>query len=69
MRFLSQDVTGMAEHLAELSDRDMKTICKHINDALDEKLRLIPGIAKSSTVRTEEDRPVRNIIEIAIIQL
>ena len=50
------------EQLAKLFDRDIKTIGKHINNALKEELQDVPTVAKFATVQKEGDRKViRNI--------
>ncbi len=38
------------QQLSELFDRDVKTIGKHINNALKEELKDIPTVAKFATV-------------------
>ncbi len=48
--------------IAELFDRDVKTIGKHINNSLNEELAGLPTVAKFATVQHEGDRDVvRNI--------
>ena len=37
------------EQLAKLFDRDIKTIGKHINNALNEELKDVPTVAKFAT--------------------
>ncbi len=37
------------QQMAELFDRDVKTIGKHINNALNEELKSIPVVAKFAT--------------------
>ncbi len=49
--------------MAELFDRDVKTIGKHINNALREELVGIPTVAKFATVGTEGVRLVERDIE------
>ncbi len=44
-------------------DRDVKTIGKHINNALNEELQDIPTVAKFATVQKEGDRRVTRNIE------
>ena len=39
------------EQLAKLFDRDIKTIGKHINNALKEELQDVPTVAKFATVQ------------------
>lgn len=51
------------QQLAKLFDRDIKTIGKHINNALNEELKDIPTIAKFATVQKEGDREVTRNIE------
>lgn len=52
------------QQLAELFDRDVKTIGKHINNALKEELNDgIPTVAKFETVQTEGTRAVSREIE------
>ena len=50
------------EQLAELFDRDVKTIGKHINNALKEELDN-STVAKFATVQTEGNRKVTRDIE------
>ncbi len=50
------------QQMSELFDRDIKTIGKHINNALKEELNNIPTVAKFATVQSEGNRKVeRNI--------
>ena len=51
------------EQLAKLFDRDVKTIGKHINNALNEELQDVPTVAKFATVQKEGDRKVTRNIE------
>lgn len=51
------------QQLAKLFDRDIKTIGKHINNALNEELKDIPTVAKFATVQTEGNRRVTRNIE------
>ena len=51
------------EQLAKLFDRDIKTIGKHINNALKEELKDIPTVAKFATVQKEGERDVTRKIE------
>lgn len=41
------------QQLADLFDRDVKTIGKHINNALKEELKDVPTVAKFATVQKE----------------
>lgn len=49
--------------IATLFDRDVKTIGKHINNALQEELDGLPTIAKFATVQKEGERIVTRTIE------
>ncbi len=49
--------------LAVLFDRDVKTIGKHINNALREELRFVSTVANFATVQKEGDRWVERYIE------
>ena len=51
------------EQMAKLFDRDIKTIGKHINNALEEELKDIPTVANFATVRKEGERTVTRNIE------
>ena len=51
------------QQLAKLFDRDIKTIGKHINNALSEELKDIPTVAKFATVQKEGEREVTRNIE------
>lgn len=51
------------QQMAELFDRDIKTIGKHINNALKEELEDIPTVAKFATVQTEGSRLVERQVE------
>lgn len=42
------------QQLSELFNRDVKTIGKHINNALQEELKDIPTVAKFATVQKKE---------------
>ena len=44
--------------MAELFGRDVKTIGKHINNALAEELKDYPTVAKFATVQTEGNRTI-----------
>ena len=46
------------QQLAKLFDRDIKTIGKHINNALNEELKNIPTVANFATVQKEGTRNV-----------
>ena len=51
------------QQLALLFDRDVKTIGKHINNALKEELKGIPTVANFATVQQEGERLVTRDIE------
>ena len=51
------------QQLAELFGRDVKTIGKHINNALKEELRKVPTVAKFAIVQTEGKRRVTRNVE------
>jgi len=51
------------QQMAELFDRDVKTIGKHISNALREELNEIPTVAKFATVQKEGKREVERQIE------
>lgn len=51
------------QQLAELFERDIKTIGKHINNALNEELIGLPTVAKFATVQFEGERQVTRQVE------
>ena len=51
------------QQISELFHRDIKTIGKHINNALKEELKDIPTVAKFATVQMEGNRQVTRNIE------
>lgn len=51
------------QQLSKLFDRDIKTIGKHINNALSEELKDIPTVAKFATVQKEGERDVTRNVE------
>ncbi len=51
------------QQLSKLFERDIKTIGKHINNALSEELKNIPTVAKFATVQKEGRRNVTRDIE------
>ena len=51
------------QQLSELFGRDIKTIGKHINNALKEELKDVPTVAKFATVQKEGERKVTRDIE------
>ena len=46
------------EQLAKLFDRDVKTIGKHINNALNEELQDVPTVAKFATVQKDGNKRI-----------
>ena len=51
------------QQMSQLFDRDIKTIGKHVNNALKEELRDFSTVAKFATVQTEGNRMVEREIE------
>ncbi len=51
------------QQLSKLFNRDVKTIGKHINNALQEELKDIPTVAKFATVQKEGERDVTRDVE------
>ena len=61
---ISQDTVWLnRQQLAMLFDRDVKTIGKHINNALKEELNDVASIAKFATVQIEGSRIVNRTME------
>ena len=61
---LNNDNIWLNRHqLAALFDRDVKTIGKHINNALTEELYGIPTVAKFATVQKEGNRLVNRDVD------
>ena len=52
------------QQMSKLFGRDIKTIGKHINNALQEELKDIPTVAKFATVQKEGEREVTRNIEL-----
>lgn len=62
VRLENETVWLIRNQIAQLFDRDVKTIGKHINNALKEELAGMATVAKFATVQKEGDRSVvRNI--------
>ncbi|MGX8852830.1 RhuM family protein [Amedibacillus sp. YH-ame10] len=59
----SEEIWITRNQMAELFDRDVKTIGKHINNALKEELKGLATIAKIATVQNEGSRNVKRNIE------
>ena len=57
------------QQLAELFGRDVKTIGKHILNAMKEELRNVPTVAKFAIVQTEGNRQVTRAIEFYNLDL
>ena len=51
------------QQMATLFNRDVKTIGKHINNALAEELADIPTVAKFATVQKEGEREVKREVK------
>jgi hypothetical protein len=51
------------QQMAELFDRDIKTIGKHINNAVKEELNGLPTVANFATVQTEGNRKIERKID------
>ena len=58
VRIENETVWLNRNQIATLFDRDVKTIGKHINNALHEELQGLPTVAKFVTVQKEGDRTV-----------
>ena len=58
VRLENETVWINRQQMAELFDRDVKTIGKHITNALKEELKEIPVVAKFATVQQEGERSV-----------
>jgi hypothetical protein len=63
VRLEEETVWLKRQQIATLFDRDIKTISKHINNALSQELRGLPTVAKFATVQQEGDRLVNRGIE------
>ena len=63
VRMEEETVWLKRQQIATLFDRDIKTISKHINNALRQELRGLPTVAKFATVQQEGDRLVNRDIE------
>ena len=63
VRLADETVWLNRQQLSELFGRDVKTIGKHINNALREELRKIPTVAKFAIVQMEGNRRVTRNIE------
>ena len=63
VRLENETVWINRQQMAELFDRDVKTIGKHITNALKEELKEIPTVAKFATVQPEGERSVTRLVE------
>ena len=63
VRLENETVWINRQQMAELFDRDVKTIGKHITNALKEELKEIPTVAKFATVQPEGERSVTRQVE------
>ncbi len=63
VRFEDETVWLNRQQIASLFDRDVKTIGKHINNALKEELKDFPTVAKFATVQKEGNRLITRQIE------
>ncbi len=63
VRMENETVWLNRQQLSELFDRDIKTIGKHINNAIKEELKDMATVAKFATVQKEGDRYVTRQVE------
>jgi len=63
VRFAEETVWLNRQQMSQLFDRDVKTIGKHISNALREELVGFPTVAKFATVQMEGNRMVEREIE------
>ncbi len=63
VRMENETVWLNRQQLSELFGRDIKTIGKHINNALKEELKDMATVAKFATVQKEGDRCVTRQVE------
>ena len=63
VRLENETVWINRQQMAELFDRDVKTIGKHITNALKEELKEIPTVAKFATVQKEGKREITRNLE------
>ena len=63
VRIAAETVWLNRQQMSQLFDRDVKTIGKHINNALSEELIGLPTVAKFATVQMEGNRMVEREIE------
>jgi len=63
VQFDGEEIWLNRNQLADLFNRDVKTIGKHINNALREELRSVSTVAKIATVQKEGDRLIQRKID------
>lgn len=63
VRFADENAWLNRQQMAELFGRDVKTIGKHIGNALQEELRKVPTVAKFAIVQKEGNRMVKRTVE------
>jgi hypothetical protein len=63
LRLENETVWLNRQQMAALFGRDIKTICKHINNALAEELAGFPTVANFATVQIEGNREVERSVE------
>lgn len=63
VRLKEETVWLNRQQMAELFGRDVKTIGKHVNNALKEELAEIPTVANFATVQKEGNRDVERNVE------
>ncbi|MBR2237200.1 MAG: virulence RhuM family protein [Prevotella sp.] len=63
LRFADENAWLNRQQMAELFGRDVKTIGKHIGNALQEELRKVPTVAKFAIVQREGNRMVNRTVE------
>ena len=61
--FENETVWLNRQQMASLFDRDVKTIGKHVKNAVEEELEGLPTVANFATVQTEGERSVEREIE------
>ena len=61
--FENETVWLNRQQMASLFDRDVKTIGKHVNNAIEEELEGIPTVANFATVQNEGERLVERDVE------
>lgn len=63
VNFDGEEIWLNRSQISDLFGRDIKTIGKHINNALREELMNIPTVAKFATVQLEGERQVQRLVE------